>query len=159
MHKIYGAGEKWSGILFIQQICGLELDTSEESLALLYLAALQAICVSSSASNLLIYKYLIDLINDFKYGTRHIISSLREQSADVSCLLLCGGLVKSDLFISTMADAVGIPIVIPDEEESVLLGSAVLGACASQFFPSIEHAMHSMGGSGRSILPNIHEQE
>ena len=74
-------------------------------------------------------------------------------------MLLCGGLVQSDLFISTLADAVQIPIVIPQQKESVLLGSAMLGASASQYFPSLEAAMESMGGCGRSILPNIEEKE
>jgi len=31
----------------------------------------------------------------------------------------------------------GIPLVLPDNEESVLLGSAILGACASKDFADI----------------------
>jgi len=32
----------------------------------------------------------------------------------------------------------GLPILIPDNEESVLLGAAILAACASQEFPSVQ---------------------
>ena len=35
-------------------------------------------------------------------------------------------------------DAVGLPIVIPNSNESVLLGAAILGACASKRFHSIQ---------------------
>lgn len=118
-------------------ISGLELDTSEENLALLYLATIQAIC----------------------YGTRHIISCLREKGSEVSCMLLCGGLVQSNLFVSTLADSVQIPIVIPEQKESVLLGSAMLGASASGHFPSLQSAMEAMGGSGQTRLPNSQEYE
>jgi len=32
----------------------------------------------------------------------------------------------------------GLPILIPENEESVLLGAAILAACASQEFPNIQ---------------------
>jgi hypothetical protein len=32
----------------------------------------------------------------------------------------------------------GLPVILPSEEESVLVGSAVLGACASKDFGSIQ---------------------
>ena len=74
-------------------------------------------------------------------------------------MLLCGGLVQSNLFVSTLADSVQIPIVIPEQKESVLLGSAMLGASASGHFPSLQSAMEAMGGSGQTRLPNSQEYE
>jgi len=32
----------------------------------------------------------------------------------------------------------GLPVLIPENEESVLLGAAILAACASQEFPNIQ---------------------
>lgn len=32
----------------------------------------------------------------------------------------------------------GLPVVLPDQTEAVLLGAAVLGACASQDYSSIQ---------------------
>lgn len=58
-----------------------------------------------------------------------------------------------------MADATGLPIIIPDESESVLLGSAMLGASASGRFASLTEAMAAMGGSGRIIPPNLKEKK
>ena len=94
-----------------------------------------------------------------QYGTRHIVGSMRDHGAPVSCLLLCGGLTKSELFVSTMADVLGIPVVIPEENESVLLGSAMLGACASGSFTSLPETMAAMGGNGTHITPNLQEKE
>jgi len=33
---------------------------------------------------------------------------------------------------------VGLPFLIPENEESVLLGSAILAACSAQEFPNIQ---------------------
>lgn len=32
----------------------------------------------------------------------------------------------------------GVPVLIPENEESVLLGSAILAACAAQEYPDIQ---------------------
>lgn len=72
----------------------------------------------------------------------------------MSSVLICGGLSKNPLFTQTQADVVNLPVVCPDEAESVLLGSAILGACASGFFKDVKTAVITMGGSGRVVKPN-----
>jgi len=57
-----------------------------------------------------------------------------------------------------MADATGLPIIIPHKSESVLLGSAMLGASASGLFQSLTEAMAAMGGSGKIVMPNSNEK-
>lgn len=47
-----------------------------------------------------------------------------------------------------------MPVVCPEEPESVLLGSAILGACASGFFKDVKTAVTTMGGHGRVVQPN-----
>ncbi|XP_017777333.1 PREDICTED: FGGY carbohydrate kinase domain-containing protein [Nicrophorus vespilloides] len=114
-------------------ICGLTLSTTEKSLALLYLATLQALC----------------------YGTRHILESLKSSgNASIESILICGGLSRNDLFRRTQADVLGLPVVCPEEKESVLLGAAILGAAAAQHFPTIVEAMKMMGGKGIAAYPN-----
>ena len=77
----------------------------------------------------------------------------------IGCLLLCGGLTKIDLFAVTMADAVCLPTILPHKKESVLLGSAMLGASASENFASLSEAMNKMGGHGRTIQPNFQDRK
>lgn len=69
-------------------------------------------------------------------------------------LLVCGGITKDPLFVQTQADAVDLPILKPHEKDSVLVGSAILGACASQYFNNVEEAIYKMGGSAEIIKPN-----
>ncbi|XP_022120416.2 FGGY carbohydrate kinase domain-containing protein [Pieris rapae] len=115
-------------------IVGLKIDNSEENLALLYLATLQAL----------------------SYGTRHIIEALMLAGYEpFKSLLICGGLAKDPLFIQIQADAVGLPILKPLEKESVLVGSAILGACASQYFNNIQTAIQNMGGKSHVIQPSL----
>ncbi|XP_069128185.1 FGGY carbohydrate kinase domain-containing protein-like isoform X2 [Argopecten irradians] len=113
-------------------ICGLTLNCDMNDLALKYLATIQAIA----------------------YGTKHIIQEMRGKGLDVSVMYMCGGLRKNSVYLKTHVDVTGLPLILPDEEESVLVGAAMLGACASNDFPSLEVAMETMGGSGTIVLPS-----
>ncbi|GJQ84026.1 hypothetical protein Trydic_g10491 [Trypoxylus dichotomus] len=118
-------------------ICGLTLAADEENLALLYLATLQALA----------------------YGTKHIIETLIKYGYDdIKSILICGGLSKNELFIQTQADVVNIPVIVPNEKESVILGAGILGACAAGYFKDMETAIKSMGGSGKVVYPDQHVQ-
>lgn len=44
-------------------------------------------------------------------------------------------------------------MVCPDEPESVLRGSAILGACASGYFKDVQTAVMTMGGTGTVVSP------
>ena len=60
-------------------LVGLTLDTGLTSLAILYLATVQALC----------------------YGTRHIVETLTAAGHSVTSVTVCGGLTKSKLFLQT----------------------------------------------------------
>lgn len=53
-------------------------------------------------------------------------------------LLFCGGLSKNRLYTQSHADICNLPVIIPDEQEMVLVGSAMLGACAAKVYPTLE---------------------
>ncbi|KAJ8725849.1 hypothetical protein PYW08_004032 [Mythimna loreyi] len=115
-------------------ISGLSINTSEANLALLYLATLQAL----------------------SYGTRHILDALILAGYEpFKSLPVCGGITKDPLFVQIQADAVGLPILRPHEKDSVLVGSAILGACASQYFKNVQDAIENMGGTADVIPPNM----
>lgn len=112
-------------------ICGLSLAADIDVLALLYLATLQALA----------------------HGSRHIIESMNKAGHSVDTLFLCGGLTKNKLFIQTHADVTGLPCILSHESECVLVGAAILGACASGEFPSIQDAMKNMNAVGGLVKP------
>jgi FGGY-family pentulose kinase len=112
-------------------VSGLKLTDSIDSLALLYLATIQAIA----------------------HGTRHILESMNAQGYGVDTILACGGDTKNPLFVREHADVTGCRVVLPEEPEAVLLGSAILGAVASGDFPSVLEAMARMNRVERVVEP------
>ncbi len=112
-------------------ISGLKLTASIEDLALLYLATVQSIA----------------------YGTQHIIESMNASGYAIDTLVCCGGGTKNPVFMQQHANATGCRLWIPKEPESVLLGSAMLGAVAAGRYNSIEQAMPAMSKPGIIIEP------
>ncbi len=113
-------------------ISGLKLSDSLDSLALLYLATVQAVA----------------------HGTRHIVDALRSGGYRIDTILACGGGTKNDVFLREHADATGCAVVLPAEPEAVLLGSAILGAVASGDQPGVVQAMAAMTRAGRVVRPS-----
>ncbi len=112
-------------------VSGLSLDESVDSLALLYMATVQALA----------------------HGTRHILDALRAEGYPTTTLLACGGDTKNPLFLREHADVSGCRIVLPSEPEAVLLGSAMLGAVAAGDRESVVAAMGTMSRAGSVVTP------
>lgn len=118
-------------------ICGLTLCADEEQLAILYLATVQALA----------------------YGTKHIMEKMVDEGHETfSSVLVCGGLSKNLLFVQTQANVSLMPVLVPHEAESVLLGAAILGATASGVYDSVLSAISSMAGKAEVISPDYNLQ-
>ncbi|KAM4728758.1 FGGY carbohydrate kinase domain-containing protein isoform 1-T2 [Anableps anableps] len=113
-------------------VTGLPLSQTLDDLALLYLATLQALAL----------------------GTRHILEAMKEAGHDIRTLFLCGGLSKNPLFVQIQANATGLAVVLPSQTEAVIVGAAVLGACASRDCRTIQEAMEKMAKVGRVVQPD-----
>jgi FGGY-family pentulose kinase len=113
-------------------ISGLTLDDSISSLALRYLAAIQAIAL----------------------GTRHIIDEMNAAGFRISTIMATGGGTKNPVFLQAHADICGCEIILPEEAESVLLGSAMLGAVAAGEYGDLPTAMSTMSRPGEVISPD-----
>lgn len=112
-------------------ISGLRLSGSIEDLALLYLATVQAVA----------------------YGTRHIIEEMNNSGYAIDTLIATGGGTKNPVFLREHADITGCRIALPAVSETVLLGSAMLGAVAAGAYPTLPDAMRGMSGPGRVLDP------
>ncbi|XP_029803915.1 FGGY carbohydrate kinase domain-containing protein isoform X3 [Suricata suricatta] len=117
-------------------VTGLKLSQDLDDLAILYLATVQAIA----------------------FGTRLIIEALEAAGHSISTLFLCGGLSKNPLFVQMHADITGMPVVLSQEVESVLVGAAILGACASGDFASVQEAMARMSKVGKVVFPRLEDK-
>jgi FGGY-family pentulose kinase len=113
-------------------ISGWALRSDTDDLAAWYLAALQALA----------------------YATRHIVEAFAERGRPVELLIASGGSALNPRWCQTHADALGIPLAIPQETDGVLLGSAILGSTAAGTHSSIEAAMQAMTRLGRIVEPD-----
>lgn len=111
---------------------GLSLGAGPDELALLYLATVQAIAA----------------------GTRHIIAALNERGYAIDTIFASGGGTKNPVFLAAHADATGCAVVLPEEAEAVLLGTAVLAATAAGLHPGVRVAMAAMTRPGRVVAPD-----
>lgn len=118
-------------------ICGLTMTKTVENLALIYLALMQALA----------------------YGTRHILDVLARSGREpIRSILLCGGLSKNPLFVQTHADICSIPVLLPHETEAVLLGSAMMGACAAGIYGDLKTAAAEMAGPAEIVKPDLSDE-
>jgi len=116
-------------------VAGLQLSSSLDDLALLYLATIQSIA----------------------YGTRHIIETMNEHGFAIDTIFACGGGIKNPIFIKEHADITGCKVVIPKESEAVLLGAAILGAVSSGLYSSVTEGMKKMSRHSKIIESNSGE--
>jgi ribulose kinase len=112
-------------------VSGLTLSTSPEDLAIVYLATIQALA----------------------YGSRHIKDVMEKSGHKFTELVLCGGLIKSKLFVQMHADILGLPVVIPACDEPVLLGAAMSAAAAALPDLTLIDVVAQMAGGCTKVLP------
>ncbi len=113
-------------------VWGLDMDHSLDGLARLYHAAAVGIA----------------------YGTRHIIDQLNARGYRINRLHLTGGHAKSPLLVDLYADATGCEVILPREDDGVLLGTALLAATAAGLFPDLRAAGQAMVHSRHRVMPD-----
>ncbi|XP_029421115.1 FGGY carbohydrate kinase domain-containing protein isoform X2 [Nannospalax galili] len=102
---------------------------------------------------------LADLTLKGMFGTRFIIEAMEAAGHSLSALFLCGGLSKNHLFVQMHSDITGMPVILSQEVESVLVGAAILGACASGDFTSVQEAMARMSKVGKVVFPRREDKK
>jgi FGGY-family pentulose kinase len=115
-------------------IHGLTLDGSFDALVRLYYATAVAIAL----------------------GTRHIVDALNARDYEIGALRLTGGHIGSSLLVRLYADATGCSVFLPVEEDSVLLGTAMVAATAAGVYGSVSAAARAMTRQGARIEPQPH---
>jgi len=70
-------------------------------------------------------------------------------------MVIGGGAGRSLLVRQIMADTTGLSVAVPETQEPVLLGAAMLGAVAGNAYGSIGEAMASMSAIGWLSEPTV----
>src|SRR5258707_3597516 len=82
------------------------------------------------------------------YGLADVVDAFRSHGVDSDLMVVGGGAGRSSLVRQIMADTTGLTVALPETQEPVLLGAAMLGAVAGRFYGSIGDAMTSMSAIG-----------
>jgi D-ribulokinase len=112
-------------------VAGLDLDTDVGSMEQLFVAGLCGLA----------------------YGLADVVDAFRAHGVDSDLMVISGGAGRSPLVRQIMADTTGLTVAVPETQEPVLLGAAMLGAVAGNAYGSIGEAMASMSAIGRSSEP------
>ncbi|WDI41946.1 FGGY-family carbohydrate kinase [Bremerella sp. P1] len=127
----HGNRSPWADPTLRGMVTGHSLSASLDDLTILYLATIQAVA----------------------YGTRHIIEVMNGAGYRIDTIFACGGGTKNPVFLREHADITGCRVVLPKEPESVLLGSAMLGAVASGEKSDLLDAMATMSAAETVLEP------
>ena len=87
------------------------------------------------------------------YGLADVVEAFRSHGVDSDMMVISGGAGRSPLVRQIMADTTGLTVAVPETQEPVLLGAAMLGAVAAKSCGSIGEAMASMSAIGRLSEP------
>jgi D-ribulokinase len=82
------------------------------------------------------------------YGLADVVDAFRSHGVDGDLMVISGGAGRSSLVRQIMADTTGLTVAVPETQEPVLLGAAMLGAVAGNAYGSIGEAMASMSAIG-----------
>ncbi len=82
------------------------------------------------------------------YGLADVVEAFRSHGVDSDLMVISGGAGRSSLVRQIMADTTGLTVAVPETQEPVLLGAAMLGAVAGNGCRSIGEAMGSMSAIG-----------
>jgi D-ribulokinase len=107
-------------------IAGLDLDAGIDSMERLFVAGLCGLA----------------------YGLADVVDAFRSNGVDSRMMVISGGAARSPLVRQIMADTTGLAVALPETQEPVLLGAAMLGAVAGGAYRSIADAMARMSAIG-----------
>jgi D-ribulokinase len=82
------------------------------------------------------------------YGLADVVEAFRSHGVDSDLMVMGGGAGRSSLVRQIMADTTGLTVALPETQEPVLLGAAMLGAVAGNACGLIGEAMASMSAIG-----------
>ena len=82
------------------------------------------------------------------YGLADVVEAFRSHGVDSDLMVISGGAGRSSLVRQIMADTTALTVAVPQTQEPVLLGAAMLGAVAGNVYESIGEAMGSMSAIG-----------
>ena len=93
------------------------------------------------------------------FAELHALDAVREHVPNINSMQLTGGGGNSALWSQIMADAVGLPVSIPQSQQSTCLGAAMIAGVGSGIYSNHFEAIDSMTTTQRMIEPNLENKK
>ncbi|UCF99711.1 MAG: hypothetical protein JSV89_09260 [Spirochaetaceae bacterium] len=94
------------------------------------------------------------ILESVGYMLRKILEMIQAANIEMEEVRSMGGAARSDLWLQIKADICGLPMVRMLEEETSVLGCAILSAVAVKDYGNIEEAVAAMVKTGKTFLPD-----
>ena len=93
------------------------------------------------------------------YGTENVFQSFREAGYPVDEIYMGGGTTNSQLFMQIHADVSNVPVNVPEDPQSMALGSAILATKGAGIYNTFEEAVAHMVRYNKRVepIPENHE--
>jgi ribulose kinase len=99
------------------------------------------------------------IVEGICYGTELIFQTLRNYGFQPQQIVVCGGPLKSRLWMQTHADVSNLPITFTEVADAAVLGSAILAAVGAGVYPNMQDAAHHMVHTSHSIEPDAQRHQ
>lgn len=93
------------------------------------------------------------------YGAEVILRTFRDHGINVDEIVISGGATNSRVWLQIFADVTRRSIIVPEETQSVLLGSAISASLADKAYESIQEAADHMVRVSSTIEPDLKNAE
>jgi len=87
-------------------------------------------------------------------GARHLRTMEKASGQTIERVIASGGGAKTELWLRIKASIYGVPIVVPEEQECGILGSAAMAAVATGRFASLDEAVAKFVRYEKEIAPD-----
>jgi xylulokinase len=88
------------------------------------------------------------------FALRHVAEPIRDAGLRIDHLVVTGGTARSDSWNAIKADVLGVPVVVPAERETALVGAAVLASTALDWHADAASAIRAMVRTDHRIEPD-----
>lgn len=93
------------------------------------------------------------------YGTAHTLKAMSDAGLEPTELVAAGGATKSRDWMQMHADVTGLPVILTEVGDAVVLGSCILAAVGASQYQSIPDAVRNMVHEKERIEPNPETHE
>lgn len=99
------------------------------------------------------------ILEGIALGTTNIIENFRSNGYSPNEIVIAGGATRNPLWLQIHADSAGVPLIIPEVTDAVVLGNAILAATVAGSFPDIYAAADAMTNNIDRIEPNLDNRD